>query len=71
MVSSDFDERHLASTRLQVFSANEDLEEISTEVLPLLAADFYLGSLITKLPFNSPEVGEVTSSILYTDHMYQ
>lgn len=48
------------TTGLQVFSANEDLEEIATEMLPLLAADFYLGSLITKLPFNSPEVGNVT-----------
>ncbi|CAM9489454.1 unnamed protein product, partial [Ascophyllum nodosum] len=38
-----------------VFSSNEDLEEIDTQMLPLLAADFYLGSLVTKLPFTRPE----------------
>lgn len=42
----------------QVFSSNEEVEEIATQVLPLLAADYYLGSLLLKLPFTSPEVSE-------------
>ena len=41
---------------LQVFSANEEIEEIATQVLPMLATDFYLGSLMIKLPFTSPQV---------------
>lgn len=42
----------------QVFSSNEEVEEIATELLPLLAADYYLGSLLLKLPFTSPKVSE-------------
>lgn len=43
----------------QVFSTNEDVEEIATQMLPLLATDFYQGSLMVKLPFTQPEVSGV------------
>lgn len=43
---------------LQVFSANEEIGDIGTPVLPMLATDFYLGSLLIKLPFTSPQVSE-------------
>ncbi|CBJ30104.1 conserved unknown protein [Ectocarpus siliculosus] len=39
-----------------VFSANEEVGEIATPVLPLLATDFYLGSLMIKLPFTNPQI---------------
>ncbi|CAM9796742.1 unnamed protein product [Pylaiella littoralis] len=39
-----------------VFSANEEVGEIATPMIPMLAADFYLGSLMIKLPFTSPQV---------------
>lgn len=45
-----------------MFSANEDLDDISTGVLPLLSAEYYLGSLLLKLPYTSPQVsGQETS----------
>eukprot|EP00752_Nemacystus_decipiens_P004061 g3719.t1 len=66
----DDEDRELSTTRAKialetlqkgvaregVFSANEEVEEIATPVLPLLATDFYLGSLMIKLPFTSPQV---------------
>ncbi|CAM9113640.1 unnamed protein product [Discosporangium mesarthrocarpum] len=39
-----------------VFSVNEEMDDIDTDTLPLLAADFYLGSLLLKLPFQTPSV---------------
>eukprot|EP00904_Undaria_pinnatifida_P010363 jgi/Undpi1/6457/HiC_scaffold_20.g08936.m1 len=45
----------LGVAREGVFSANEEVEEIATQMLPLLATDFYQGSLMLKLPFTKPE----------------
>lgn len=45
----------LGVAREGVFSTNEDVEEIATQMLPLLATDFYQGSLMVKLPFTQPE----------------
>lgn len=41
---------------LQVFSSNEEVDDVDTSMLPMLGADYYLGSLLLKLPFTSPEV---------------
>lgn len=46
----------LSPLSVQVFSANEEVGEIATPMMPLLAVDFYLGSLMIKLPFTSPQV---------------
>ncbi|CAM9582987.1 unnamed protein product [Chrysoparadoxa australica] len=42
-----------AIVRNGVFSGNEEIDDINTEDLPLLATDFYLGSLCLKRPFVS------------------
>lgn len=42
-------------SREGVFSSNEEVEDVNTSMLPMLGADYYLGSLLLKLPFTSPE----------------
>lgn len=50
---------------LKVFSSNEEVEDVNTSMLPMLGADYYLGSLLLKLPFTSPEV-RVLGKNIYT-----
>ena len=56
----------IATRFRQVFSANEEVEEIATQMLPLLATDFYQGSLMLKLPFTKPEVSDIHDTMSYT-----